>query len=146
MVPVVEKPIPHRQLDVAPMAETLRLESEVHFAFDRADLSTQGKMLLDDIIAKSMAKGSRIEVVGIGGHADRIGEPFYNHDLAMRRALAVGKYLVSKDVSASKLDMREFGQSQPRVACEGVKGKALIECLAPNRRAEVVVIVKRDQK
>lgn len=144
-LPEVKPEAPRAQpRDVAPLTEHLTLEGAVHFEFDKADLSAQGKMILNDMIAKSKAGYASVEVVTVSGHADRLGEAKYNHALALRRTVAVSGYLATHGIPARALTVREYGEDRPVVSCDGVKGhKALVSCLAPNRRAEIVIEITR---
>ena len=58
----------------------------------------------------------------------------------MRRAEAVKAYLVSKGMESNRVYTEGKGETQPVKACPGLKGKALIACLYPNRRVELEVI------
>jgi OmpA-OmpF porin, OOP family len=62
--------------------------------------------------------------------------------LSERRANAVKAYIVTKGIDSSRLQAVGKGKSEPVVECKGVKGKAAIECLQPNRR---VVIYAQEQ-
>jgi outer membrane protein OmpA-like peptidoglycan-associated protein len=42
------------------------------------------------------------------------------------------------------IDTEVMGQKQPMSTCDDVTGRALIECLAPNRRVVVEVAVSRE--
>ena len=74
------------------------------------------------------------------GHADFIGSQAYNQKLSVRRAEAVKAFLVGKGLEANRVYTEGKGESQPVKACPKMKGKALIECLYPNRRVELEVI------
>jgi len=114
------------------------VEATVNFGFDRADLDGTATAAIDTLVSNAKSKGS-IKSVRVTGHADRIGTEDYNQDLSLRRASAVGDYLVqSAGIPAQSIEIGGKGESQPLVACEGVRGAAAIECLAPNRRVEVV--------
>jgi OOP family OmpA-OmpF porin len=49
----------------------------------------------------------------------------------------VRDYLVSKGVDKAKIETIGLGLKQPVVQCDQKNFKALVECLAPNRRVEV---------
>jgi outer membrane protein OmpA-like peptidoglycan-associated protein len=78
------------------------------------------------------------------GHADRLqgrGHD-YNRGLSERRALTVRNLLVERGVEAGTIEYRYKGDTEQVQACEGVKPRqALRECLAPNRRVEVRMVV-----
>ena len=49
-------------------------------------------------------------------------------------------YLVTQGASAEKIEVFGFGKTLPVKSCRDAKGrKALIECLAPNRRVQIEV-------
>ena len=76
--------------------------------------------------------------ITITGYTDRIGASAYNHKLSLRRADAVKEYLVTKGISADRLQVKGMGEENPVVTCDGVKKRAeLIKCLEPNRRVEI---------
>ena len=115
------------------------LSAKVNFGFDRADLDGDATAALDTLASQGKAKGG-VKSVKVIGHADRVGSEEYNLDLSLRRAGAVGDYLSQNaGVDPQAIELAGKGESQPLVACEGVRGAALIECLAPNRRVEVVL-------
>ncbi len=116
--------------------ETVTLSTEELFGFDVAKLSNKGKAALDEVAAKINARPS-LEVVMVTGHTDRIGAEAYNQKLSERRANNVKNYLATQGVDSSRLQAVGKGESEPVVACEGVRGKALVECLQPNRRVVI---------
>ena len=116
-----------------PTLETITISAEKLFGFDKSKLKADGKTALDDAAAK--IKGNPdVELVLVTGHTDRIGTDTYNQKLSERRANQVKDYLVSQGIDASRLQAVGKGESDPVEACTGVRGKKLIECLAPNRR------------
>ena len=80
-----------------------------------------------------------LEVVVVTGHTDRLGSDEYNLKLSKRRADAVRDYMVSKGVDGAKIQTVGMGEKQPVVQCDQKEMKALIACLQPNRRVEVLV-------
>jgi OOP family OmpA-OmpF porin len=114
-------------------------DAKVNFGFDRADLDATATAAIDTLVGQAKSKGS-IKSVRVTGHADRIGTEEYNLDLSLRRASAVGDYLTQNaGIDAQSIELAGKGESQPLVGCEGVRGAALVNCLAPNRRVEVVL-------
>lgn len=123
-----------------PTFETITLSVEKLFAFDNSKMQAGAKPVLDDIVGK-LKEHPEFKLVMITGHTDRIGDAEYNKNLSGKRATDVKNYLVSQGIDATRLQVDAKGESEPVVACEGVKGKKLIECLQPNRR-----VVISDQK
>ena len=114
------------------------MDAKVNFGFDRADLDATATAAIDTLVGEAKSKGG-IKSVRVTGHADRIGTEEYNLDLSLRRAGAVSDYLTQNaGIDAQSVELAGKGESQPLVGCEGVRGAALINCLAPNRRVEVV--------
>lgn len=109
----------------------------VNFAFDSADLNPASKAAVDSLVGQVKSKGS-INLIKLSGHTDRIGTEEYNLDLSLRRAGAVAAYLTENaGLDPQIIEISGKGESNPVVGCEGVRGAALIECLAPNRRAQI---------
>ncbi len=119
-----------------PKMETVTISAEKLFGFDKAKLQEGSKPLLDETAAKIKANPA-IELVMVTGYTDRIGSAAYNQKLSERRANIVKEYLISQGVEASRLEAVGKGKADPVEACTGIKGKKLIQCLAPNRRVVI---------
>lgn len=126
-----------------PAAKTpvpLRLPADMLFAFDSARLSDQGRATLDGLGKRIAAAGYRS--VEIAGHADPLGAASYDRALSERRAEVVRDYLVGHGVDAKRMRTRGLGNARPPVAlaqCAGLSRARLIQCLQPDRYAEVTV-------
>ena len=129
------KPAPAPAPKPKPVAEKVTFAADVHFDFDKATLKPAGKAKLDDLAAK-MA-GMNLEVVIAIGHADEIGSDEYNMKLSVRRADAVKKYLVSKQIEANRVYTEGKGKRQPVASNKTKEGRA------KNRRVEIEVIGTR---
>ena len=99
------------------------------FAFDSAELSTDGRRELNNLIAK-LNSNSTIDSVAVVGHADSIGTLGYNQSLSERRAATVRQYLESslKGISVLTTGM---GETAPVADNSTSEGRKL------NRRVEV---------
>lgn len=127
----------------APEVVTLTLDGKAFFDFDRSVLKPQARERLDALIAE-LGAAERVGKVLIVGHADRIGTDAYNDALSMRRAVAVRDYLVENGrLPSESITLEARGEREPVEACEGIRGQALIRCLAPNRRVEITVDLER---
>ena len=116
---------------------TVTIDAEKLFDFDKATLKAEGKAALDEAAATIEANAAITNVL-VTGHTDRLGSYKYNQKLSERRATQVAQYLASQDVNSDIITSTGRGEAVPVVACEGVKGrKAFIECLQPNRRVTV---------
>jgi OmpA-OmpF porin, OOP family len=139
--PRAAEPVKPAPAPVAKKPAVLTVRSTELFEFNKATLTPEARALLDkEVVARAKEFGD-VSLVHIDGHADRLGSPQYNQKLSERRADAVRAYLVSKGFDSSKVETLGSGKTLPVKSCPDQKDrKALIECLAPNRR--VVVEVK----
>ena len=123
-----------------PKPTVITLKSSELFEFNKATLTGQARATLDKEVIAKLATIRNLRFINVNGHTDRLGSAQYNQKLSQKRADAVRAYLVSKGVDASKIETYGFGKTLPIKACPDQKNrKALIECLAPNRRVEVEV-------
>src|SRR5689334_3126374 len=127
----------------APGAQVTKitLASKALFDFDKAVLKPEGKAALDSEVISKLRDVSKLELVLVTGHTDRIGTQAYNQRLSERRADTVRDYLVSRGVPRDKIETLGMGKTQPipGVVCNQKNMKELIACLAPDRRVEVEV-------
>lgn len=132
-------PAPQAAPKPAPV-KPISLASTELFEFNKATLTSEARAKLDSEVIGKLKDMSMIRYINVNGHADRLGSPQYNQDLSEKRAEAVRAYLVSKGVDASRIETFGFGKTTPVKSCPDQKDrKALIECLAPNRRVVVEV-------
>ncbi|MGJ7493316.1 OmpA family protein [Variovorax sp. ZT4R33] len=132
-------PVP--ALAARPAPQRMELSADALFAFDGArqdDLLPAGRGELD-ALAASLRNAKSIERIDITGHTDRLGSPPYNQQLSMARAATVRDYLVKAGVPARGIQVRGLGETQPKVQCAQADRRALIACLAPNRRVDISV-------
>ena len=127
---------------VAPevVSKTFNLNSDVTFAFGKANLKPQAQAALDGIYGEIAQVHSA--KVAVAGYTDRIGSDAFNVKLSQQRAESVANYFVAKGVSADAISATGYGKANPvtGATCDQVKGrKALIACLAPDRRVEIAV-------
>ena len=124
-----------------PAGEKITIAADALFDFDKAVLRPEGKAKLDELAGK--AGQLNLEVILAVGHTDRLGSNAYNQRLSERRAAAVKTYLVSKGIETNRVYTEGKGKTQPVTGdkCKGTKAtKALIQCLQPDRRADIEVI------
>jgi OmpA-OmpF porin, OOP family len=120
-------------------SQKITFQADALFDFDKAVLKSEGKSKLDDLASK--IGDVNLEVVVATGYTDKIGSDKYNDRLSLRRAQAVKAYLVSKGIEANRIYTEGKGKRNPVVTdCAQKNRKALIACLAPNRRVEVEVV------
>jgi outer membrane protein OmpA-like peptidoglycan-associated protein len=122
-------------LTVIQPAPVLQLTFEdVYFEFDRYTLRPEATRVLDDAIARLQANPTRNIV--IEGHTCNIGTAEYNLALGERRANSVRDYLTARGIAATRLEVRSYGEEQPKF------DNAREETRRLNRRAALVVRVQ----
>lgn len=151
--PVAVAPVP-KPVVVAPpppkkVVFSADSSADALFDFGKAIVKPTGKQALDRFAAD--LKGADYEVITVTGHTDRIGSQKYNQKLSERRAEMVKAYLVeSAGIPAGKIETKGVDGAEPVTKpgeCKGKKAtKALIACLAPDRRVEVEVAATRISK
>lgn len=130
----------------APSAKKVSLPADAVFAYDKADLTEQGKSGLSKFAADAKAL-SQLEVVIAVGHADRIGSPEYNQKLSEKRAATVKDFLIAQGIAANKVYTEGKGETQSvsgmscsKMGAESGKNKKLVDCLAVDRRVELEAV------
>jgi OmpA-OmpF porin, OOP family len=125
-----------------PMVERrYTLQADTYFDFDSSRLKPEGWSALRELAGK--VRDSDARVVFVLGFTDRIGTDAYNLRLSQRRADAVRSALVGYGVDPDLISAQGRGKSDPVVECGQRNERALIACLAPNRRVEIVVRASR---
>lgn len=117
----------------------LSLQWTGQFPLNSAELTPEARAALDSEIVPKLVDATGISTVLVSGHADRLGPSAYNQWLSEQRAEAVRAYLVAKGIDDAKIEVLSYGQTAPVRSCATLKGSALIECLAPNRRVVLEV-------
>lgn len=116
----------------------LRISADTLFAFDSATLSDSGRQALRQALQGKLDGTVQLQVIG---HTDRIGAADYNMQLSRQRAEAVRQFLVQEmGVAASAVSAQGKGMAEPVVECQDGPRQALVDCLAPNRRVDIVGI------
>jgi len=128
--------------EAQPQPEPLKLQWSAQFQFDSAELTPDARAALERDILPRLANGAELRFVHISGHADRLGDAEYNRKLSEKRAEALRAYLVAKGVDEAKIEVFSYGTTLPAKDCRAEKGPALIECLAPNRRAVLEITAR----
>jgi outer membrane protein OmpA-like peptidoglycan-associated protein len=76
----------------------------------------------------------------VEGHTDDKGTEEYNMSLSQRRASAVGNYLKSNGIAASRLTIKWYGEAQPKVDNSSDANRA------ENRRVEFGITANEKMK
>lgn len=112
--------------------ETVRVELEVLFDFDRANVK-DGSYADIQNLAEFMNQYPQLSTT-VEGHTDSVGPDAYNQKLSERRADAVRQVLVEQyGVEAGRVNSVGYGEARPIADNSTAEGRAL------NRRVEAAV-------
>lgn len=133
------EPVQQAAAPTAAAKTSVNYEAEPLFGFDKAQVGSDQRKVIDDFVAG--LAGVDYNEISVTGHADQIGGEAYNQKLSQRRADAVKAYLVSLGVPEGKVRAEGRGESESVTngSCKGSRGKALIACLQPDRRVDISV-------
>lgn len=105
----------------------------VYFDIHSSHLTQESDEVLNKLV--SLLKESKELRIEIGGHTDNTGTIDINMKLSEDRAKSVKEFLISKGISAARLEAKGYGASQPLASNDDEKdGREL------NRRIEVRVL------
>ena len=114
------------------------LETSVHFAFDKANLTSKAKDALDQLVAE--IPNTKGYLVVVEGDTDAIGSETYNYKLSERRADSVVQYLSEKNVPAHKIFIIGLGKDKSVADNKTSAGRA------KNRRVDVRLMTNTQQE
>ena len=129
------------------VTKNFAFSSDVLFDFGKASLKPAAATALDAANTEIANLGLANPSIQVNGYTDRIGKDAANLKLSQRRAETVANYIVSKGVNPANVTAVGYGKANPVTGntCDAVKGrKALIACLAPDRRVELQVQGAKD--
>ncbi len=110
----------------------------VEFEFASAELTDEGKALLDDLLEG--LRENPLVGVEIGGHTDDIGDELENLALSEARALAVVDYFVARGEDRERFVVVGYGESQPIASNDTDEGRAR------NRRIEFTALLDEEEE
>lgn len=85
--------------------------SVVYFDFDRSQLTSEAKAVLEKVVSKP-----NLYSAVIYGHTDQLGSNEYNEKLSLQRAYAVRDFFIAKGIAESKIKVIQgFGESMPAI-------------------------------
>jgi len=105
------------------------VETSVHFAFNKANLTTKAKEALDQLLAE--VPNTKGYLLVVEGDTDSVGSAGYNYKLSERRAESVVQYLSEKNIPAHKIYVIGLGKDKTAAPNKTAEGRA------QNRRVEV---------
>lgn len=128
----VQEPEPVAVYEEPVQPETVRVELEVLFDFDKANVK-QGSYGDIENLATFMKQYPQVSTT-VEGHTDSTGPDAYNQKLSERRANAVRQVLVDQyGVESERVNAVGYGEAQPIADNASKDGRAL------NRRVEAAV-------
>ena len=120
-----------------PKLTVIRNAYNVYFGFNKWDLDKKGLSNLEKL-AEDLIENPSVDVE-IRSHTDSRGPASYNMKLSEKRGKSVIDFLVSKGISASRVNAIAFGESRLVNKCaDGVTCSSTEQAL--NRRTEMIVI------
>jgi OOP family OmpA-OmpF porin len=99
----------------------------VEFETDSAELTANGRRVLDSVVRTLRENPGRVE---ISGHTDSTGPIDHNLELSRQRAEAVERYFIAKGFDADRFEVVGYGPTRP------VASNATPEGQQMNRRTE----------
>lgn len=114
---------------------TLNMPDNITFDFDSSALKSQFYPVLDNLI--STLREYDQTIIEVAGHTDSKGSDAYNQQLSVRRAEAVGNYLMGRGVMRERFIITGAGESRPVASNETEAGRA------QNRRVEITLVPVR---
>jgi OmpA-OmpF porin, OOP family len=105
------------------------VETSVHFAFNKANLTKKAKEALDQLLAQ--VPNTKGYLLVVEGDTDSIGSATYNYKLSERRAESVVQYLSENSIPAHKIYVIGLGKDKATAENRTADGRA------QNRRVEV---------
>lgn len=104
----------------------------VFFDVNKFELKPESQVELDKVV--QLLNDNPSLKIEISGHTDNVGKPSDNLTLSNNRAKAVVDYLVGKNIVATRLTAKGFGETKPVADNKTEAGRAM------NRRTEMRVI------
>lgn len=103
----------HYQLEFA-LASITRpvLIENIFYEFDRADLTPESAVALDELIA--LLNDNPSVTIELAAHCDYKGNDDYNLRLSQRRAESVVRYLIKGGIDPERLTAKGYGEQQPK--------------------------------
>lgn len=127
----IKETVPDAKVERVGEGIVVEFSSAVLFGFDQSDLSADARSNLDKLVKVLNAyPDTDIEVQG---HTDSRGSEIYNQNLSEKRAKAVSDYLASKEITATRVITKGFGETLPEYDNETEEGRA------QNRRVEFLI-------
>lgn len=125
-----EKNIPLQPIEV----NAAIVLKNIFFDFNKYELKPESQVELDKVV--QLMQDNPTVKIQIEGYTDNVGNASDNMKLSQNRAKAVVNYLVSKNISITRLTAKGFGATKP------IADNSTEEGRAQNRRTELKVVAK----
>ena len=134
----IKQAVPDAKVDRVGEGIDMTFNSGLLFQINSSVLSEAAKVNLAKV-ANVFVKYPETNIL-VEGHTDNTGSPEYNMELSKKRAYAVSDYLASKGVTASRMDIKWYGETQPKYPNDNESNRAL------NRRVELAITANDQMK
>jgi OOP family OmpA-OmpF porin len=130
-----------------PVYEKVSFDANVLFDSNKSELRPAGRATLDQFIEK--ISGLESQSVMAIGYADRMGTDASNQLLSEQRVNIVKSYLVSKGVSANRVQTSALGETRPTTyaaECKDANNTRNVACMQPDRHVFIEISGSRIAK
>jgi len=134
----IKQAVPDAQVQRVGEGIEMTFNSGLLFQINSSNLSEAAKTNLEKV-ASVFVKYPETNIL-IEGHTDDTGSPEYNMELSKKRAYSVSDYLASKGVSTGRLNVKWYGETQPKFPNTDDANRA------KNRRVEVAIMANEEPK
>jgi outer membrane protein OmpA-like peptidoglycan-associated protein len=134
----IKQAVPDAQVERVGEGIEMTFNSGLLFMINSAALSEAAKTNLEKV-AQVFVKYPETNLL-IEGHTDDTGPADFNMELSKKRAYSVSEFLQSKGVSASRMDVKWYGETQPKFPNTSEDNRA------KNRRVEVAITANDQMK
>ncbi len=134
----IRKQVPGVKVDRVGEGIVVEFGESVLFGVNKSELNTQSYSSLDKLVTiLNKYPDTNLE---IDGHTDNTGSAAYNQTLSEKRANAVLQYLLSRNVSMSRMKAVGYGLNYPKYSNDTENGRA------GNRRVEFQIFANEKMK
>ncbi|MCE5346245.1 MAG: OmpA family protein [Bacteroidales bacterium] len=134
----IKNTVPDAKVERVGEGIVVEFNSNILFAVNKADLSTEAKTNLDKLVTiLNTYPDTNIE---LQGHTDNTGSESFNQTLSEKRAASVSNYLTGKGIVATRMAAKGFGETVPKYDNSTADGRS------QNRRVEFVISANEKMK
>jgi outer membrane protein OmpA-like peptidoglycan-associated protein len=134
----IKQAVPDAQVERVGEGINMTFNSGLLFTINSSALSEAAKTNLEKV-AGVFTKYPETNIL-IEGHTDNTGSPEYNMELSKKRAYSVSEFLQSKGVTANRMNIKWYGETQPKYPNTTDANRSL------NRRVEVGISANDQMK